>query len=433
MSARATVALAFAANDDTGRLPAVPGPARARQVHPALVRRQRLDLAGVHDVLPGRAARRVRARLCDHAAAGDPAPGAGAGGDTGLEPPAPAHRALRRAGSRRRPSDPTWRILGLLAVCVAVPYIALATTTPLLSRWLAHIEPTLNPVRFFAASNVGSFLGLLTYPFFFERLLTSPQQARWWSWAYVLYAALFVLCGWLTLAALAPMATARSRRRTSIAGADDPWLLWVAYSAPRLGAAGGHHKRHHAMVGGGALPVGRAAERLPPDVHRHLCLSARVPSRRLRQRFPAACRFRVPAARAGIFVCLFHAARAAGGDAFRRLHDLPRRAGQVAAGAGAIAEVLPRRGGGRRAGRHSVVLPAPLLFSDYFEHPLVLATIAAVALVHMLPRARRAGRRWARRPTILAGVFFLGGLAAGCREEVTGNPWSSACAISTAW
>ena len=92
-------------------------------------------------------------------------------------------------------SDPTWRILGLLTVCVGLPYIALATTTPLLSRWLAHIAPDLNPVRFFAASNIGSFLGLLSYPFFFERLLPSVEQTRWWSWAYVLYAALFAACG----------------------------------------------------------------------------------------------------------------------------------------------------------------------------------------------------------------------------------------------
>ena len=43
-------------------------------------------------------------------------------------------------------SDPTWRILGLLAVSVGLPYVALATTTPLLSRWLARIEPSLDTV-----------------------------------------------------------------------------------------------------------------------------------------------------------------------------------------------------------------------------------------------------------------------------------------------
>ena len=36
----------------------------------------------------------------------------------------------------------------------------------------------MHPARFFAASNLGSFLGLLSYPFVFERTLTSPQQTH---------------------------------------------------------------------------------------------------------------------------------------------------------------------------------------------------------------------------------------------------------------
>src|SRR2546430_975019 len=77
--------------------------------------------------------------------------------------------------------------------------MALAGTTPLLSRWLARIEPALDPARFFAASNLGSFAGLLSYPFVFERLLSSQHQTRWWSWAYVLYAALLAVCGLITM------------------------------------------------------------------------------------------------------------------------------------------------------------------------------------------------------------------------------------------
>ena len=72
--------------------------------------------------------------------------------------------------------NPTWRIVALLAVCVGLPYVALAATTPLLSRWLARIEPSLDPARFFAASNLGSFAGLLSYPFAFERPLSSQRR-----------------------------------------------------------------------------------------------------------------------------------------------------------------------------------------------------------------------------------------------------------------
>ena len=88
----------------------------------------------------------------------------------------------------RDADNPTWRILALLALTVGVPYVVLATTTPLLSRWLARIEPGLDPARFYAASNLGAFAGLISYPFVFERAMSSGQQTRWWSWAYVLYA-----------------------------------------------------------------------------------------------------------------------------------------------------------------------------------------------------------------------------------------------------
>ena len=69
--------------------------------------------------------------------------------------------------------DPTWRIVALLAACIGLPYVVLAATTPLLSRWLARVEPSLDPARFFAASNLGSFAGLLSYPFAFEPSMSS--------------------------------------------------------------------------------------------------------------------------------------------------------------------------------------------------------------------------------------------------------------------
>ena len=83
-------------------------------------------------------------------------------------------------------------------------------------------------VRFFVASNAGSFLGLLTYPFFIEHLLTSPMQAQVWSWMFMVYAVLLSAC-----AVLCGSRTARSRPiqsgivQPSVA---DPVLSWVALS-----------------------------------------------------------------------------------------------------------------------------------------------------------------------------------------------------------
>lgn len=125
-------------------------------------------------------------------------------------------------------SDPTWRIVLLLTVCVGIPYMVLATTSPLLSRWLARIDPGLDPARFFAASNLGSFVGLLSYPFVFERIMSSEQQTLTWSFAYVVYGILFAVCAWL---AIGYKGEEKERPVTSGGGVEtDRLALWILYS-----------------------------------------------------------------------------------------------------------------------------------------------------------------------------------------------------------
>ena len=87
---------------------------------------------------------------------------------------------------------PTWRILVVLATSVALPYLVLAATGPLLQGWLVALRPERSPYRYYALSNVGSLLALLSYPFVFERMFTRTQQTEGWSWAYLGFA---LLCG----------------------------------------------------------------------------------------------------------------------------------------------------------------------------------------------------------------------------------------------
>ena len=175
-------------------------------------------------------------------------------------------------------SDPTWRIVVLLAMCVGLPYVALAATTPLLSRWLATLEPSLDPVRIFAASNLGSFAGLLSYPFAFERLLSSQQQTRWWSWADVLYAALFAACGLITMRhaageekAAEPGFGAEIGQRRSVVGVDR------AIGA-RVRPAAGHDQCDHAMVGGSAVPVPDPTHTNPDYTEPRIKMKAKGPA-----------------------------------------------------------------------------------------------------------------------------------------------------------
>ncbi len=90
------------------------------------------------------------------------------------------------------PDEPTLRILGLLAVTVGLPYFLLSTTGPLLQAWYARRFRGALPYRLYALSNAGSMFALLSYPFLFEPVFTSHQQAWMWSAAYGVFV---VLCG----------------------------------------------------------------------------------------------------------------------------------------------------------------------------------------------------------------------------------------------
>ncbi len=88
-------------------------------------------------------------------------------------------------------ADPSWRILLILAVTIGLPYLLLSTTSPLLQAWYARAGSTM-PYRFYALSNAGSMLALLTYPVLVEPYVRTRHQAIGWSVAYGLFAA---LCG----------------------------------------------------------------------------------------------------------------------------------------------------------------------------------------------------------------------------------------------
>ncbi len=92
--------------------------------------------------------------------------------------------------------DPLLRIIGLLAATVGLPYFLLASTSPLLQSWYSRANGGAMPYRFFALSNAGSMLGLLTYPVLIEPYLTSGEQAWMWSISYIAFVAVCALVAW---------------------------------------------------------------------------------------------------------------------------------------------------------------------------------------------------------------------------------------------
>ncbi|MGE0451321.1 MAG: fused MFS/spermidine synthase [Vicinamibacterales bacterium] len=85
----------------------------------------------------------------------------------------------------------------MLAVSVGLPFFAVATIAPLLQGWFARTSHrhASDPYFLYAASNLGSFVGLIAYPVLVEPNLRVSTQSQWWAAGYVLLIAVVALCG----------------------------------------------------------------------------------------------------------------------------------------------------------------------------------------------------------------------------------------------
>lgn len=83
--------------------------------------------------------------------------------------------------------DPVAWLLLAMASTVALPFLLLSTTGPLLQRWFAHTghAHARDPYFLYAASNVGSMVGLLAYPFLLEPRWTLHDQSRGWTAGFI--------------------------------------------------------------------------------------------------------------------------------------------------------------------------------------------------------------------------------------------------------
>jgi SAM-dependent methyltransferase len=125
--------------------------------------------------------------------------------------------------------DPLFRIMGLLAVTVGLPYMLLSSTSPLLQSWYSRSREGGMPYRFFALSNLGSMIALLSYPVLVEPYLSNQVQAWAWSGGFVAFAGCCV--------AVALMSRKGHLEAPAMPEDDVPaphWsvrLLWMALSA----------------------------------------------------------------------------------------------------------------------------------------------------------------------------------------------------------
>ena len=124
-------------------------------------------------------------------------------------------------------------LIGLFAVSIGLPFFALSANAPLLQAWFARTgHPSArDPYFLYAASNIGSFLALLSYPFLVEPFSRLGQQTTTWSILFFLLIAMIAVCGVLLLRSRNALPAQKSDAAEE---AEPTWrdaAIWVGLAA----------------------------------------------------------------------------------------------------------------------------------------------------------------------------------------------------------
>ena len=95
--------------------------------------------------------------------------------------------------SAPQPGSEVWWVPLLFAASIGPVFFAVSAQAPLMQRWYALDPQAGQPWALYAASNLGSFGGLIAYPLLAEPLLTLRQQSWAWSLGYLLLLGLIVV------------------------------------------------------------------------------------------------------------------------------------------------------------------------------------------------------------------------------------------------
>ncbi len=124
---------------------------------------------------------------------------------------------------------------------IGLPFFALAANSPLLQAWFARSDhpAAKDPYFLYAASNVGSFLALLSYPLIIEPLIRLYDQT--WLWTIGFYVLILLIVGtgyllrnWLDVPASRSASGVTGTAPTSAPTSAPTWrdaLTWVGLAA----------------------------------------------------------------------------------------------------------------------------------------------------------------------------------------------------------
>jgi hypothetical protein len=130
---------------------------------------------------------------------------------------------------------PILDISRLLIISVGLPYFILASNGPLMQAWFTRLVRGQSYARLYALSNLGSLLGLLTYPILIEPSLSLRAQGWAWAVGFVIFG---LLSGGIALAQSRGAANPTRPIIDPVSSTDRPSLalmsLWITLSATAL-------------------------------------------------------------------------------------------------------------------------------------------------------------------------------------------------------
>ena len=129
-----------------------------------------------------------------------------------------------------RPGSEAWWVPLLFFASVGPVFFLVSAQAPLMQRWFASHPEAGEPWALYAASNLGSFAGLIAYPLFAEPFLRVQEQSLAWSAGYALLIVLIVLAARARWQAAAPLQLEAGSAPAHAVGARRI-LLWIALAA----------------------------------------------------------------------------------------------------------------------------------------------------------------------------------------------------------
>ncbi|MGR9071741.1 MAG: hypothetical protein ACU833_01615, partial [Gammaproteobacteria bacterium] len=95
-------------------------------------------------------------------------------------------------------SNPIGWLFWQLLIWVGLPFFVVSASAPLLQKWFASLDhlDSEDPYFLYSASNFGSLIALLAYPFVVEPALDLETQSRFWMYGYLALMAFTAFCAY---------------------------------------------------------------------------------------------------------------------------------------------------------------------------------------------------------------------------------------------